>query len=233
MARWRAVPTAVSTAVAALAFLASAGLAVVLGAGLHVWSGPATPGGSVGNQAQPGSVTVTHRVGGVVTVPQPVAPTHGPQTGPTAPPISLPFIPFGPSTPVAVPVAAPPTSTPAVPPATGQGTSGNLLQRTGRGQQQLTLRAFLNALRSLRVTGDDGLHALRPTAQRGALHTKKAAHADLRAHGHAKVHGAHGHGKGHGRGHRDDARHHHHEHGSRHHGHGHGHGHGDDADDQD
>src|SRR5436190_21744030 len=41
MVRLRAVPSTVWTAVGALAVLASTGLGVVLGAGLHVWTGPA------------------------------------------------------------------------------------------------------------------------------------------------------------------------------------------------
>jgi hypothetical protein len=231
MARWRAVPTAVSTAVGALAFLASAGLAVVLGAGLHVWGGSAVPAGLSG-QRQPGSVTVTHRVGGVVTVPQPVTPAQRPQTGPSAPgpTTSLPFIPFVPS----APAAAPPTSTPAVPPATGQGTAGTQLQRSGHGHP-LTLRAFLNELRRAGSTGEDsdGLRALRQTGDRQALRAEQPARTGKRAHGHTEAREAPGHGKGHARAHRHGARHHHRGHGSRHHGHGHGHGHGDDADDQD
>jgi hypothetical protein len=215
MARWRAVPTAVSTAVGALAFLASAGLAVVLGAGLHVWSGPTTPG-ALGGQAQPGSVSVTNRVGGVVTV-QPPAPPQ-PHTGASAPGStpSLPFIPFVPPT----PVAAPPAAAPAVPPTTHPVTTPSPLQRGAR-HQPLTLRAFLHELRGARSTIDDlaGLRALRPSSSGPALRSDETA----RPGPHAHARGPHGkaHGKGHG--HRHGAHHHHPDKGARHHGHPHHH----------
>lgn len=219
MARWRAVPTAVSTAVAALAFLASAGLAVVLGAGLHVWSGPKAAVGLAG-QPQPGSVSVTNRVGGVVTVTPPASPPQHPQTRPAgpSPTASLPFIPFAPSAPVTAPPTVTPTEVPTVPPPTvsGPGTSPLAGEAGSRGFP-LTLRTLLNALRGggSAVEVSTGTPGLRETLLAPSL-SADTSRPD--AHTHANARGHHGDGKGHGRGARDDVRHHHHRHHHGHHG---------------
>src|SRR5437763_551436 len=87
MARWQAVPTAVWTAVGALAFLAATGVAVVLGAGLHVWSGPSTP-------TAPSAIFAPRPGGsGVGTVSPPVTGAPGPRSGgqTTSTVASLPF----------------------------------------------------------------------------------------------------------------------------------------------
>ena len=235
MARWRAVPTAVSTAVGALAFLASAGLAVVLGAGLHVWSGPAAPG-VLGGHPQSGPASVTGRVGGVVTVTPPAAQPQRPQPGSSGPGPStvLPFVPFVP----AAQVPSPPVATPAVPPATGPGDVTQPPRRGGRGPD-MGRRAFLRGPHGVR-TILDGSAALRTmTHARLALRADRISrpfhegranarghhrdgedrhrghHGGPHFHGgphhHAGKHSPHGHGHGHGR------------HDGRHHGHGHGH----------
>ena len=115
MAQWRAVPTAVWTAVGALAFLAAAGVAVVLGAGLHVWSGPASPG------AVP-AISGAHPGGsGVVTVPPrtTTAPGSPRSAGPATTPVAaLPFVPFLP--PTSSPAGQPVTAPVVVPPASGR-----------------------------------------------------------------------------------------------------------------
>src|SRR6059058_753290 len=140
MARWRAVPTTVWTAVGALAFLASCGLAVVLGAGLHVWSGPVP-------SAAPSVIGAAGARGsGVVTVPpQTSAPTQPGPGGPvTAPTVG--FVPGTPSAAVSAPTggAAPVTRRPAVeaPPVVGPPSRG------GRGVG-LGLRPTLLRLREL------------------------------------------------------------------------------------
>jgi hypothetical protein len=202
MARWRAVPTAVSTAVGALAFLASTGLAIVLGAGLHVWSGPSSTG-SLPGPGIAGPPSVTGRVGGVVTVPAPPATPRLPGTGPggATQTLTLPFIPFAPAAVPAPQGPAPqgpqPQSSPAVP--GKQPRAGGL---------PLSLRALLDRLRALESSGPAQRHSLR---------------AD-RAHLDADNDGRHGHGHGRALGHRK------HRHGFGHHGRGHayawGHRHG-------
>jgi hypothetical protein len=234
MARWRAVPTAVSTAVGALAFLASTGLAIVLGAGLHVWSGPAAPTG-VGSQNVPGTSSVTGRVGGVVTVPAPPASAGLPSPGSgTAPPtITLPFVPFAPvaarpaaSAAAAVPTSAPTAEVPAGPGPTSLRRAGR--EGTGAGELQVGLRAFLAGLRALDSSTSV---ALVPSHPAQARHQLLVAAGDVRpghrgqsravGHRHA-ANGHHGHGHAypwghhrHGRDHSAAARHH------RHHRHGH------------
>src|SRR3954471_21289454 len=125
MARWRAVPTTVWTAVGALAFLASCGLAVVLGAGLHVWSGPLP---TTATHSAPGSASLARS--GVVTgkPPPPTAPpaprVGGPVVTPAAP-VGLPFVPFTPASAGSGAPAAPAPAAPgptAKPPAAGGGT---------------------------------------------------------------------------------------------------------------
>src|SRR4051812_11837859 len=92
MTRWRAVPTTVWTAVGALAFLASCSLAVVLGAGLHVWSGPvpSAPPSVIGAAGSRGS--------GVVTVPPHTSAPTRPAPGAPATAPAAGFVPGTPST---------------------------------------------------------------------------------------------------------------------------------------
>ncbi|HET6816904.1 MAG TPA: hypothetical protein VFH66_06720 [Mycobacteriales bacterium] len=242
MARWRAVPTAVSTAVGALAFLASTGLAIVLGAGLHVWSGPAAPTGLTG-QGQHGPAAITGRVGGVVIVKPPSAPAQHPQVPTTtAPTVSLPFVPFVPAPAVGTPsgpatkAGGPVVSAPEV-----------VVTRPQPGLRDLLgLRMLLMRPRSPRLTapatGDQlrPVADLRPSAQgdearpgqrrhgRGHPHRHPAADRPL-PHGIAVGDGEHHPGgtRGHGhapRHHASDGKHTH-GHGRTHGGHGHGHRH--------
>jgi hypothetical protein len=220
--------------VGALAFLASAGLAIVLGAGLHVWSGPSAANGAAGNGLAP---SVTGGVGGVVTVTAPPAAQHQPPTTTTTgPAVALPFVPFVPAAP------APPA---VVTPRGGAASAG-----TGDVRDvPVGLRLLLSQLRSARIT-TGGSEELRPAthvratvrgtsthdASRGRAHGREHArpshrplphgvtvgednpqphrsgrHAQVRAHDRhehdGRAHGhhrLHHHGHGHGLGHRHD-----------------------------
>ena len=236
MARWRAVPTAVSTAVGALAFLASTGLAIVLGAGLHVWSGPTTPGAAAGHGVL-GPAPVTGRAGGVVTVT--VAPPRLPATGPgvTPPTITLPFVPF---TPRAVPASSNggaglpspsgpgPVSTPVhLGNGNGNGNGNASGSDNGSGGAEFSLRELLARLSALRSSTHVALkphqlaHARHKLRAEGDGDARHGARHHGRALGHGHIAGGH-HGRGHGYAHAGGHRHHgdrHEAEGRHHHGH--------------
>lgn len=220
MARWRAVPTAVWTAVGALAFLASTGLAVVLGAGLHVWSGPLAPPTSVG----PPSASAG-RVGGsgVVTVAPPATqqPARPHTTAPGVPAVALPFVPF---TSAPAPAAAVDTVAPRQQVQTSTGSAEPVAH-----PRPNLVRAVLGLPRELRTTllggtrlrlapaksvEDALLAAARPLPKvhaHSAMHLKGHVHGAVGRHHHSHHHGSRTHGK-HGHGHGEA-------------GHGHRHGH--------
>lgn len=238
MARWRAVPTAVSTAVGALAFLASTGLALVLGAGLHVWSGPATPG-DLGSQPRAGAPAVTGPVGGVVTVPPPVTRAQAPQPASSGagPAVALPFVPFVPAAPAPAPAHATGEPAPAVP-----GPAADTADTPGPS----SLRPTFARLRALRATTANALGLLSPSARKtlrlttdDELSVRQGRVGHARSHGHHALDAndrarGHRHGHAHGHGHRPHHGNGSHDHGRHHHGHGahgegrhhHGHRHG-------
>jgi hypothetical protein len=209
MARWRAVPTAVSTAVGALAFLASTGLAIVLGAGLNVWTGPAAPGGP-GSRALSAAPSVTGRVGGVVTVAPPASGAAAPRSGSTGSPATtvLPFVPFAPSTSTPS-TSTPSTSTPAATAlpgptaATGRpaSTAGAPAVPPGlhpAGRLSIDLRGLLSPFSALRSTTTDttGRAASTPAHARPSLRdtADTDGSAQDRGRGHARSSGPrHGH----------------------------------------
>src|SRR3954454_12911863 len=217
MTRWRAVPTTVWTAVGALAFLASCGLAVVLGAGLHVWSGP-VPSAAPSVIGAAGS-----RGSGVVTVPSNTSAPTQPGPGRPAPAPAAGFVAGTPSTPGSAPtgVSAPVAGGPAIhePPAVGPPSRGG--RGVGRGLRPTLLR--LRELLGLRGGDDDllarlavgrtGLALLRDIEEGGEAEAVDREHVPPAAHG--KPHGAgahhHGHAARHVRGARGhhSARHHH------------------------
>jgi hypothetical protein len=247
----RAVPSRVWSAVLALVVLASLGIALVLGAGLHVWQG--TVGSAPG-------IAADQRLGprsGVVTVPsRPHA--RPPHQQPVTPPTVTP-----PGTTAPVPVVAPPTVTP---PVTGSGGSGSPATghprpvAGGGGPRPVhppvvrltaSVRHLLEALVDVQGTA---LHrqaartvALRALALREIAHGHLAKPADVRrfllrrVHLHSVVHRQRAHGRaargpvtlvhrptamgrarGHRHGHRQDFNGHGRGHGDGGEGHGHG-----------
>jgi hypothetical protein len=227
MARWRAVPTAVSTAVAALAFLASTGLAIVLGAGLNVWTGPTAPGGP-GSRALSAAPSVTGRVGGVVTVAPPAPGAAVPRSGSTGSPATtaLPFVPFAPST------STPSTSTPATAPPGPTAATGRPASTAGApavppglhpaGRLSIDLRGLLSPLSALRSTTTDATGRAVPTPAHARASLRHTADTDGDAqdrgrdharssgprHGHHRAIGDRRHHGGHGGHHAHHARHH-------------------------
>jgi len=202
--RLRAVPSTVWTAVGALAFLASTGLAVVLGAGFHVWGGGQAP-------APTALLVGGHGRSAVVTVPG-----HAP-----AKPTGVPSVPAGPAS---VPVTIHGSgngatagaggsgsgAAPSTPPAARGGGTG---VRAG-GQPLQGIRQSLRGGTPVRIVGG----ILRSVAKAERIEAEVARDGEhaARIHHHvAKHHAKHHARKQHG--------HHRHSHDARkHHGHHHG-----------